>query len=163
MLFRCPSFLFAKWKFSHLHQPKSSRKYFKELWSKNRQIWTILPRVFQACLDPLLNMTRTKSLPFCGKSASSKKIQLKVWWNLRGRMYSLSSRSCSKLNVNRITVVVSQRGMLPHGSHKTNTGVSMAEHWHGEMALILPIPSCDSQQTSCCLTYCLKVSLENAT
>ncbi|KAJ5559446.1 hypothetical protein N7513_001845 [Penicillium frequentans] len=27
-----------------------------------------------------------------------------------------------------ITVVVSQRGMLPHGSHKTNTGVSMAEH-----------------------------------
>ncbi|KAI2669324.1 hypothetical protein LCP963914a_9948 [Penicillium roqueforti] len=28
-----------------------------------------------------------------------------------------------------ITVVVSQRGMLPHGIHKTNTGiVSMAEH-----------------------------------
>jgi hypothetical protein len=73
-------------------------------------------------------------------------------------MYSLSSRSCSKLIVNRETVVVSQRGMLPHGRNKINTGiVSMTEHWYGEMAFILPFPYYGSQQTSCCLTYCLKV------
>jgi hypothetical protein len=50
LLARAPMWvLFAKWKFSPLHQPKSSHKHFKELWNQIWLIQTRSPCGFQAC------------------------------------------------------------------------------------------------------------------